>query len=145
VETASLLKMLGNLRFQLLLLTAGSLFTSVNSAITVSSKILVLARDAASAYSGYSGLNAYGIPYQIVLVPQEGITLPTLNSSSTVGNYGGIIVLSEVSYGYSTGWGSALTAAQWTQIYNYQTSFGVRLARLDVYPDADFGMSHPTL
>jgi hypothetical protein len=129
-----------NFHFSVLLLTAVSLLASITSAITVSSKILVLARDAESSYSGYSGLRAYGIPYEVVLVPQEGITLPPLSSSSTVGNYGGIIVMSEVSYSYPTGWYSALTDAQWTQIYNYQTSFGVRLARLDVYPTSDFGM-----
>jgi hypothetical protein len=106
---------------------------------TVSNTILVFARDAASGYSATSGLNAYGIPYQLVLVPQAGISLPTLSSSSTAGNYGGIIVLSEVAYSYSTGWASAITTAQWTQLYDYQTSFGVRMVRLDVFPTADFG------
>lgn len=108
------------------------------SAKTVSSTILVFARNSAEATSGTSGLKAYGIPYQLVLVPQNGITLPTL-SSSTVGNYGGIVILSEVSYEYSTGWASGITAAQWQTIYNYQVSFGVRIARLDVYPGSDFG------
>ena len=106
---------------------------------TVSNTILVFARDSTSGYSATSGFNAYGIPYQLVIVPQAGITLPTLNSSTTAGNYGGILVLSEVAYSYSTGWGSALTTAQWQQLYNYQTQFGVRMVRLDVYPDPDFG------
>ena len=106
---------------------------------TVSNTILVFARDSASGYSATSGLNAYGIPYQLILVPQAGITLPTLNSSNTNGNYGGIIVLSEVAYSYPTGWASALTAAQWQQLYSYQTSFGVRMVRLDVYPTSEFG------
>ncbi|KAH7400448.1 hypothetical protein BKA64DRAFT_482127 [Cadophora sp. MPI-SDFR-AT-0126] len=124
-------------------LIAGTLLASVispASAKTVSSTILVLARNAAEATSGTSGLKAYGIPYQLVLVPQAGTALPTL-SSSTVGNYGGIIVMSEVSYEYSTGWASGITAAQWQTIYNYQISFGVRLARLDVYPGPDFGVT----
>ncbi|KAG9996660.1 hypothetical protein KCU78_g17344, partial [Aureobasidium melanogenum] len=67
---------------------------------TVNNTILVFARDQASSYSATSGLNGYGIPYQLQLVPQAGITLPTLNSSATQGNYGGIIILSEVSYDY---------------------------------------------
>jgi hypothetical protein len=99
----------------------------------------VFSRDTASAYSATSGLNGYGIPYQAIIVPSTGITLPTLNSSATDANYGGIIILSELSYSYSTGWASALTATQWQQLYDYQTAFGVRMVRLDVYPTPDFG------
>jgi hypothetical protein len=121
------------------LLLASSLFASLTEAISVSSTILVFARDSTSAYSATSGLNAYGIPYELYLVPIGGITLPVLNSSATVGNYGGIITLSEVSYQYTDGWHSALNTSQWQQMYDYQTSFGVRMVRLDVYPDADFG------
>jgi hypothetical protein len=107
---------------------------------TVSSTVLVIARDSASAYSAYSGLNAYGIPYQILLVPQTGAVLPVLNSSSTSGLFGAIVILSEVSYDYgATGFQSALTAAQWDSLFAYQTSFGVRMVRLDVFPSADSG------
>lgn len=107
---------------------------------SVSSTILVIARDTASAYSAYSGLNGYGIPYQILAVPQAGATLPTLNSSATVGNFGAIVILSEVSYDYgAAGFNSALTTDQWTQLYNYQLAFGIRMVRLDVYPSADTG------
>lgn len=116
-----------------------SVIPLVSSALTASSTVLVFARDADSAVNAISGLKAYGIPYQLVLVPQEGTTLPVLNSTAQDGNYGGIIVLSEVSYGYSTGWQSALSADQWQALYNYQTSFGVRMVRLDVYPSSDFG------
>lgn len=109
---------------------------------TVSSTVLVIARDAGAAYSGYSGLSGYGIPYQVLLVPQAGAMLPVLNSSATSGNFGAIVILSEVSYNYgSAGFQSALTAAQWTTLFNYQTSFGVRMVRLDVFPSADWGTS----
>lgn len=107
---------------------------------TVSSTVLVIARDNTSAYSAYSGLNAYGIPYQILLVPQTGTALPVLNSSSTSGNFGAIVILSEVSYDYGvTGFQSALTSVQWASLFAYQTSFGVRMVRLDVFPSADSG------
>jgi hypothetical protein len=108
---------------------------------TVKSTVLVLARDSASAYSAYSGLNGIGISYQLVLVPQAGITLPVLNTSSTLGNYGAIVILSEVSYNYGTslGFQSALSAAQWASLYQYQLDFGVRMVRLDVFPGPAFG------
>lgn len=105
--------------------------------------VLIFARDATSAYSAFSGLNGYAIPYQVVAVPQAGITLPALNSSTTVGNYGAIVVLSEVSYDYggTLGFQSAITAAQWATLFQYQVSFGVRMVRLDVFPTAEFGTS----
>jgi len=56
------------------------------------STILIFARDAASAYSATSGLSGYAIPFQVVTVPQAGITLPALNSSSTAGNYGAVVI-----------------------------------------------------
>ena len=107
---------------------------------SVSSTVLIFARDSASAYSAFSGLNGYGIPYQLVIVPQTGVTLPVLNSS-TVGNFGSIIVLSEVSYDYggTLGFQSALNSSQWEDLYQYQMSFGVRMVRLDVFPGPNFG------
>lgn len=112
------------------------------SAATVSSTILVLARDDLSAQNGaYAGLQGYGIPYQVVTVPQAGISsLPNLNASATHGNYGGIVVVSEVGYNYGDQYYSALTRAQWNQLWNYQTNFGVRMVRLDVFPTSDFGV-----
>jgi len=113
----------------------------VVDAITTPNLILIIARDAYSASTASSGLQGYGIPFQTLLVPSGGVALPALNSSTTAGNFGGIVVVSEVAYQYPNGFLSALTAAQWTSLYNYQTSFGVRLVRLDVYPGPDFGMT----
>lgn len=109
-------------------------------ATTVSSTVLVFARDSASAYSAYSGLNGYAIPYQVVVVPQNGIDLPVLNSTATQGNYGAIVILSEVSYDYGdAGFTSALDDSQWAALYQYQVSFGVRMVRLDIAPSAETG------
>jgi hypothetical protein len=105
----------------------------------VSTKILVLARDDYTATQATSGLQAYGIPYEKVVVPKAGVVLPTLNSTASDGNYGGIILVNEVAYSYDSGWGSAITAEQWQQIYDYQTAFAVRLVRIDAYPSSKFG------
>lgn len=111
------------------------------AAISVANTILVFARDTASANVATLGLQGYGIPYQTVIVPQSGAALPTLNSSTTSGNYGGILILSEVAYQFSTGFLSALTTSQWNQMFAYQLAFGVRMVRLDVYPTADMGVT----
>ncbi|KAF7191174.1 hypothetical protein HII31_07534 [Pseudocercospora fuligena] len=114
--------------------------STVSAGRTVRNTILVLAKNANDAYNAYSGLNGYGIPYEVLIVPSTGTTLPTLNSTSTSGNYGGFIIVSELSYQTSSGgWASGLTDDQFTQIYNYQKSFGVRMTRLDTYPWSAFG------
>jgi hypothetical protein len=88
--------------------------------------MLVLSTDETSSYSATSGLNAHGIPYQLVNFPSGGATLPALNSSATSGNFGGIIILNEPT---------GITAAQWNAMYSYQQSFGVRMARLNADPN----------
>ncbi|CAO2657843.1 Nn.00g071030.m01.CDS01 [Neocucurbitaria sp. VM-36] len=110
---------------------------------TVSSTVLIFARDSTSAENGAAaGLRGYGIPFEIVTVPQAGLTnLPVLNSSETHGNYGGIVMISEVGYNYDNQYYSALTRRQWNDLYAYQTNFGTRMVRLDVFPTADFGVS----
>ena len=123
--------------------SANSGLVTANTVIadTINSTALVIATDLVSAYSAYSGLNDHGIPFYVLVVPQNGTSLPSLNDSATVGNFGLIVVLSEVSYDYggTEGYQSALTTDQWTELFNYQISFGVRMVRLDVYPSADSG------
>ena len=119
--------------------TSSASTSAVAGSLNVQSTILVIARDAASASSASSGLNGYGIPFQILLVPQAGVALPALNSSSG-GNFGGIIVASQVSYDFGGGnYQSGLTSDQWNQLYAYQTTYGVRMVQFDVYPGPLFG------
>lgn len=128
--------------FSFMLFFSQSVSAYIGSA-TVSSTVLVIARDATSAENGAAvGLRGYGIPYEVLTVPQEGITsLPVLNSSATYGNYGGIATISEVGYNYDTSYYSALTSRQWNDLYAYQSAFGVRMVRLDVFPTTDFGVT----
>ncbi|BCS22373.1 putative extracellular serine-rich protein [Aspergillus puulaauensis] len=108
---------------------------------TLAANILILARDSTQADVASSGLNGYGIPYTTLLVPQAGVELPALNSSSG-GNFGGIVVAGEVSYDYgSDSWRSALTDDQWNQLYAYQLAYGVRMVQYDVFPGPNFGAS----
>lgn len=104
------------------------------------STFLIIARDATSAYSAKSGLNDYGIPFEVLIVPQGGTALPLLSNAFGVGNYGGFVILSEVSYADASGnYASALTSAQWSALYAYQQTFGARMVRLDVVPSAETG------
>jgi hypothetical protein len=106
---------------------------------TVDSTILILVREGDATYSVTSGLDAYGIPYDLVFVPKTGFSLPVLNTSSTQGSYGGIISLSELAFEYDTGFGSGISLDQYNSIYAYQLAFGVRFVRIDAFPQAAFG------
>ena len=91
---------------------------------TVDGTVLVLGRTTADAKMAALGLDAYGIAYETVEVPQGGVSLPQLNSTAEKGNYGGILMLSEVSYEYEDGWRSAVTKEQFDEIYAYQKDLG---------------------
>jgi hypothetical protein len=110
---------------------------------TVSSTILIIARDQTSAENGAAaGLRGYGIPFEILTIPQSGVSaLPLLNISATHGNYGGVVILSEAGYNYDSQYYSAITKTQWNALWDYQTQFGVRMVRLDVFPTAEFGVT----
>lgn len=131
------------LLFALLFLHGASAYVG---GATISSTVLIIARDSTAAEnSAAAGLRGYGIPFEIVTVPQAGIAnLPVLNSSATHGSYGSIVMVSEVGYNYETSYYSALTRRQWNDLYAYQTTFGIRMVRLDVFPTADFGVSTKT-
>ncbi|KAH6986696.1 hypothetical protein EDB80DRAFT_590019 [Ilyonectria destructans] len=115
--------------------------TSAPGAANVDSTILVIAADDTTASAANLGLLAYGIPYENLIVPQAGVSLPVLNSSMTTGRYGGIIVMDSVSYDYSGIWQSALTDAQWNALYAYQSDFRIRMVRINEYPGPKFGTS----
>lgn len=84
-------------------------------------------------------LDGYGIPWQSVIIPQSGGALPALNTSLTDGVFGSIIMASGIVYEYSGAYRSALTDAQWQQLYDYQTTFRVRMVRFNEYPGSAFG------
>lgn len=110
------------------------------AAKTVDSTILILARDEYGATSVSSGLDGYGIPWEKLLVPQEGVDLPTLNSTDAEGSYGGIVIVGDISYEYNGTWASAISNKQWSEIHAYQSGFKVRMVRLDEYPGEEYGM-----
>jgi hypothetical protein len=107
---------------------------------SLSSNVLVIAKDSDNARTASAGLNGYGVPFTTLLVPRNGTDLPALNSSAG-GNFGGIVVVSEVTYEYGDSFHSALTDDQWNQLFAYQLSHGVRMVQYSVYPGPKFGAS----
>ncbi|KAH7239535.1 hypothetical protein BKA59DRAFT_503322 [Fusarium tricinctum] len=111
------------------------------SSTTTATTILILGKDDYACDSAASGLQGYGIPYEKVLVPQEGFVMPTLNSTSSKGKYGAIILVDAASYLYASGWASAITQQMWDQIFEYQLHFNARLVRINEYPSTQFGVA----
>ncbi|KAF7545226.1 hypothetical protein G7Z17_g9329 [Cylindrodendrum hubeiense] len=118
--------------------TSASASASAHAA-NVDSTILIIAADDYGASTASLGLLAYGIPYENLIVPKAGVALPVLNTSTTAGRYGGIIVISSVAYDYGTAWNSALTDDQWNALYAYQTDFRIRMVRINDFPGPKFG------
>src|ERR1700737_2380156 len=114
-----------------------TVFSLLSSCQSVYQTALVIAKDATTGGEATSILEGYGAPYQLLAVPQQGTALPTLattNGGSTVGNFGLIIVLAQVSYNYggTTGWASSLTTFQWNALYAYQVKYGVRMIQTNI-------------
>lgn len=105
----------------------------------INNSVLILARDNDGANSAAAGLVAYGIPFEKVVIPKEGATLPDLNTTATEGKYSGIIIIDAVSYQYDDGWRSAITTDQWNTIWGYQSNFRVRMVRINEFPGPAFG------
>ena len=104
---------------------------------SVSSTALVIAVSTDAADEAVSILNNFNQTNQVLVVEQTGTPLPTLETisgSSSVGNYGLIIVIGLASYDYATGWASAITSEQWSALYAYQLTYNVRMIHLDGYP-----------
>ncbi|PHH84639.1 hypothetical protein CDD83_1620 [Cordyceps sp. RAO-2017] len=116
----------------------------LSTAVTVDSTVLIIGRDDADVAKASLGLDGYGIPWDKALIPQGGTSLPPLNSSSTDGRYGAIVVIGSVSYGNGDNFSSALKPQQWDDLFAYQTAFGVRMVRLDEFPGPSFGASAVT-
>ncbi|CEJ92823.1 hypothetical protein VHEMI08453 [[Torrubiella] hemipterigena] len=109
------------------------------AANSASSTVLLIARDAYDVTGISPGLDAYGIPWTSALIPQTGTDLPVLNSTATHANYGSIILVGSISYDYNGTYKSALTDAQWDQIFAYQANFNIRMVRINEYPGPKFG------
>src|SRR5947207_5814977 len=106
--------------------------------LSVSKTALVIAVSTDVANEAVSILNEFNQPAQVLVVPQTGTSLPaleTVSGSTSVGNFGLIVIIGLASYDYgSTGWASAITSDQFTALYAYQLKYNVRMVHLDGYP-----------
>ena len=129
--------------------TANALSGAANANISVANlykkpvnmKLLVLSADGnePSFAAIKFFLDHIGIPYSAAIVSQTGV--PALSDASR-GFYQGIILASgNLGYAGPLGWGSALSAADWTNLDNYQINYGVRVVSYYTWPEARYGLT----
>lgn len=116
----------------LLSLSIGFLCCYSAYALSISSTILVISNDATRAAQAAAGLRGYGIPYTAYVASSTTSSLPNLNSSSTRGNFGGILLTDD----------GILGTSQFDAIHSYQTSFNVRLVIWNASPSSDYGTKY---
>lgn len=111
---------------------------SLSECLSSNSTTLIIATTVDNADKASYILNGYGVGFEVLLVPKDGVALPMLKTTDG-GNYGLVVILSEAVYianGTST---TAMTPAQWSELYDYQRIFKVRMVLLDVIPGPKYG------
>ena len=110
----------------------------------VEMRLLVITADGNEAVLGAikDTLGYLGTPYDLYVAGQPGeLTADMLRIGSCHGRYQGVILTTgELGYVNSAGaWGSALSWAEWTTLWEYEKSFKVRQAAWYTYPNWEFG------
>ncbi len=91
-------------------------------------------------------LDYLGTPYTVYIASQtpNGLT-PGLLSNGCHGLYQGIILTDgQLVYNNGSAYVSALSQQEWTNLWNYESSFGIRELSWYTYPTSDFGYQAPS-
>ena len=101
-------------------------------------KLLVISADGTEPVLGgmRAVLDQIGVPYDVLIATTMPFDAASLSDGAGAGRYQGIILTSG-NLGYQTSNGdyvSALSAAQWQALWDYEAAFKVRQATLYTYP-----------
>ena len=115
---------------------------------TIDLKILVIAADGneVDLAAIKQALDYQGTPYTIYIAAQtpNGLT-PDKLSNGCHGYYSGVILTNgTLSYYNGTAWASALSTQEWSNLWSYESTMGVREVSWYTYPTADFGYQAPS-
>ncbi len=91
-------------------------------------------------------LDYLGTPYTVykAAATPGGLTAAMLANGCT-GNYQGVILTDgQLVYNNNGAWVSALSQTEWTTLWTYEATFGVREISWYTYPSPDFGFNWPT-
>ncbi len=111
-------------------------------------KVLILAADGneTSLPAIKQALDYLGTPYTVYIASQtpNGLTADKLGSTCR-GYYQGVILTNGMlAYNSGSAHRSALTQEEWTNLWTYQATLGVRQVSWYTYPGADYGYQAPS-
>ncbi len=114
---------------------------------TIDLKVLVIATDGKEADlpAIKQALDYLGTPYTVYTATQtpNGLTADKLGAGCH-GYYEGVILTNgSLVYDNGTTWASALSQAEWTNLWGYESTMGVRQVSWYTYPNADYGYQAP--
>lgn len=105
---------------------------------SIDMKLLVISADGNEpVFAGIKSiLNQIGVPYDTLIAKEAPLTPQTLSDGLGAGRYQGILLATgNLAYEASPGvYESALTAAQWQMLWQYEADFRVRQVTLYTYP-----------
>jgi len=118
------------------------------TAVNIDLKVLVIATDGTEADlpAITQTLDYLGTPYTIYLAAKtpNGLT-PDKLSNGCHGFYQGVILTTgDLGYFNGTAWVSALSQQEWTSLWTYQATMGIRLLSWYTYPNANYGYQPPS-
>jgi hypothetical protein len=116
---------------------------------TVDLKVLVLASDGTEADlpAIQQALDYLGTPYTVYIASQHpnGLTADTLSNGGCHGYYQSVILTNgQLVYYNGSSYVSALSQQEWTNLWSYQASLGIRELSWYTYPTSDFGYQAPS-
>ena len=116
---------------------------SLSDCLSSNSTTLIIATTVDNADKASYILNGYGVGFEVLLVPEDGVALPMLKTIEG-GNYGLVVILQEAMYTANGTSRTTMTPAQWSELYDYQRTFKVRMVLLDVVPGSKYGTAKAT-
>src|SRR5207244_7827891 len=110
---------------------------------TIDLRVLVIASDGneADLPAIKQALDYLGTPYTVYVASQtpSGLT-PDMLSNGCHGYFEGVILTNgSLSYYNGIAWVGALSQQEWTDLWNYEATMGVRELSWYTYPTPDFG------
>lgn len=118
------------------------------SSSTIDLKVLVISADGneSDLPAIKQALDYLGVPYTVYIASQTpGALTPDKLSTGCHGYYQGVILTNGLlAYYNGSAWASALSQQEWTDLWSYQASMGVRELSWYTYPSPDFGYQWPT-
>ncbi len=122
--------------------------TSTCPAPTIDMKVLVISADGTEADlpAIQQALNDVGTPYTTYIASQtpNGLTPDKLSSGCHAYYQGVILTNGDLAYYNGSSWVSALSQQEWTNLWTFESTLGIRELSWYTYPTADFGYQAPT-